>query len=72
MFRFEDLRSVAYKLYRGDGRYIPEKPLTVKVNFRSHTGVLNLAAAILERMFTVFPGSSVSTKKSLFEQRVRC
>lgn len=61
-FRFEDLRSVAYKLYSGDRRYIPEKPLTVNVNFRSHTGVLNLAAAILERMFTVFPGSANKLK----------
>lgn len=52
-FRFEDIRAVAYKL----GAHIPEKPLTVNKNFRSHAGILNLAAAVLERLFAAFPAS---------------
>ena len=57
-FRFQDLRAVAHSLYNGDRRYIPEKPLNVNKNFRSHAGILNLAAAVLERLFTTFPAST--------------
>lgn len=57
-FRFEEVRSVAYHLYPDDKRYIPEKPFTVTRNFRSHTGILNIAAEVLEKMFAAFPGSA--------------
>jgi hypothetical protein len=57
-FRFEDVRSVAYQLFPDDKRYIPEKPLTVNVNFRSHAGVLNTASAVLVLLFGAFPGSA--------------
>ena len=56
--RFEDLRSVAHSLYEGDRRYIPEKPLKVNRNFRSHAGILSVAAAVLERLFAAFPTST--------------
>ena len=63
-FRFEDVRIVADTLYNrndhnssGKNRKIPEKPKMLKVNFRSHAGVLNLAAGILDNMFSAFPGS---------------
>ena len=56
-FRFEDLRMVAYSLYGANNRYIPEKPLTVSKNFRSHAGVLNVAGGVLERMYAAFPAS---------------
>ncbi|CAB9515456.1 Tetratricopeptide repeat and ankyrin repeat containing 1 [Seminavis robusta] len=57
-FRFEDLRAVAYVLYEGDTHYIPQKPLKVNKNFRSHAGILDLAASILERLFAAFPAST--------------
>ena len=57
-FRFEEVRSVGHALFQGDSRYIPDKPVTVNTNFRSHAGILNTAAAILERMFEVFPRSA--------------
>lgn len=45
-FRFEEIRSVVYKLMRDKDRedrakrelMIPQKPLKVTVNFRSHSG----------------------------------
>jgi hypothetical protein len=57
-FRFEEVRSVAHALYAGDPRYIPDKPVTVNLNFRSHSGILNTAASVLERMFAFFPRSA--------------
>lgn len=36
---------------------MPQKPKTVNVNFRSHAGILNTAAAILDLLFTYFPSS---------------
>lgn len=55
-FRFEEVRSVAYHLYENDPRYIPKKPLTVTRNFRSHAGILNIAAEV---SFTLNEGSCV-------------
>lgn len=62
-FRFEDVRAVAFHLFPGDKRYIPEKPLTVNVNFRSHAGVLNAASAVLDLLFNAFPGSAKELPK---------
>ncbi|KAL7575583.1 hypothetical protein ACA910_020154 [Epithemia clementina (nom. ined.)] len=63
-FRFEDIRVVADMIYSSgrenhgkSNKSIPEKPKMLKVNFRSHAGVLNLAAGILDNMFDAFPGS---------------
>lgn len=49
---------MAYYLTGGDRRGLPDKPLTVQVNFRSHTGVLNVAAAVLAQLFVAFPGAA--------------
>jgi superfamily I DNA/RNA helicase len=57
-FRFEEVRSVGHTLFQGDKRFIPDKPMTVNMNFRSHSGILDVAAAILNRMFQVFPRSA--------------
>jgi hypothetical protein len=66
-FRFEDIRSVGYHVADQQGcRYlIPEKPKTLSVNFRSHSGILNVAASILQCLFSVFPDSA----KQLGEDR---
>lgn len=45
-FRFEEVRSVPYHLFPGDKRFIPEKPLTVTRNFRSHAGILKIAGEV--------------------------
>jgi len=65
-FRFEEIRSVGYFVTDPTSRdLIPEKPRKVTVNFRSHSGVLDTAAAILRRLFDVFPDSA----KELGEDR---
>lgn len=51
-FRFEEIRSVGYHVAGPERReLIPQKPKIVTVNFRSHSGVLDTAAAVLQRMF---------------------
>jgi hypothetical protein len=42
---------------------VPQKPKTVNVNFRSHAGILNTAAAFLDVLFKYFPGSAKQLKK---------
>ena len=63
-FRFEEIRSVGYHLYGEDRRHlIPDKPKTVHVNFRSHCGILNVAAAVLSCLFEAFPDSAKQLKE---------
>jgi hypothetical protein len=59
-FRFEEVRSVGYHLYRDDKSLC--KPLQVNLNFRSHSGILDVAGAVLLRLFDVFPNSATKTK----------
>ena len=56
-FRFEEIRSVCFSLFK-DQKYVPAKPSTVNVNFRSHSGILNIASDVLQRMFDAFPRSA--------------
>lgn len=63
-FRFEEIRSVGHFVAGKDRRHlIPEKPRTVNVNFRSHSGVLNCAGGFLDLLFDYFPGSAKQLKK---------
>eukprot|EP00984_Skeletonema_dohrnii_P014066 scaffold5878_cov108-Skeletonema_dohrnii-CCMP3373.AAC.2 len=57
-FRFEEVRSVGHFV----GSVI-QKPKTVNVNFRSHSGILNCAGGVLDFMFTHFPSSAKQLKK---------
>ena len=57
-FRFEDIRSVGYYVAGNRPDLIPQKPKIVNINFRSHAGILDAAAAILSQMFSVFPESA--------------
>jgi len=57
-FRFEDIRSVGYHIAGEYRHLIPQKPKVVNMNFRSHAGILNAAAAILGKMFNAFPDSA--------------
>ena len=57
-FRFEDIRSVGHFV----GSMI-QKPKTVNVNFRSHSGILNCAGGVLDFMFNHFPSSAKQLKK---------
>eukprot|EP00985_Skeletonema_marinoi_P006234 scaffold2699_cov140-Skeletonema_marinoi.AAC.8 len=57
-FRFEEVRGVGHFV----GSVI-QKPKTVNVNFRSHSGILNCAGGVLDLMFTYFPSSAKQLKK---------
>ena len=63
-FRFEEIRSIGY-FVAGSDRHdlVPQKPKTVNVNFRSHAGILNTAAAFLDVLFKYFPGSVKQLQK---------
>ena len=61
-FRFEDVCIVAYQMV-DQQKFRPSKPKLLRVNFRSHAGVFNLAAGVLEIMFRVFPGSAKELPK---------
>jgi hypothetical protein len=63
-FRFEEVRSVASFVAGPDRRHlVPQRPLIVNVNFRSHAGIMNVAAAVLSRMFVAFPDSAKQLKE---------
>jgi hypothetical protein len=51
-FRFDDVRSVFHEL---TGR-ASAKPLTLTLNFRSHTSILDAAGVLLEWLLKYFPG----------------
>jgi len=57
-FRFEEVRGVGHFV----GSVI-QKPKTVNVNFRSHSGILNCAGGVLDLMFTHFPSSAKQLRK---------
>lgn len=67
-FRFNEIRSVAHVVAGTERRHlIPDKPMTVNLNFRSHCGIMDIAAAVLKRMFTVFPAGANKLDRSLFD-----
>jgi hypothetical protein len=41
----------------------PDKPLKLNVNFRSHSGILNVASGVLDMLFSAFPGSAKELPK---------
>ena len=55
-FRFEEVRSIVYTLSDGKQKICREIPLLT--NYRSHSGVLDCAALVLDYLFTVFPGAA--------------
>mmetsp|Transcript_31441 Transcript_31441/g.75852 ORF Transcript_31441/g.75852 Transcript_31441/m.75852 type:complete len:2512 (-) Transcript_31441:67-7602(-) len=62
-FRFEDIRSVEYHIAKDKSGLLLQKPKTVNVNYRSHAGILNTAAAVLSCMFGAFPHSAKQLKE---------
>jgi superfamily I DNA/RNA helicase len=73
-FRFEDIRTVAHFLFQNEKtgkKGIPEKPMKLNVNFRSHSGILNVASGVLDLLFSAFPGSAkeLPRDKGLFVVR---
>jgi superfamily I DNA/RNA helicase len=56
-FRFEEVRQLMYNLAGQNRSLVPDKPEKLCLNFRSHAGILDVAAAVLERLSIVFPFS---------------
>ena len=52
-FRFEEIRSIVYQLSNGQDTI--EKPCKLFINYRSHEGILRMAAAVLDWLFKAFP-----------------
>ena len=55
-FRFEEVRSLVYVLCRQQEAL--QRPTKLLVNYRSHSGILNCAGAVLGRMLAMFPGAA--------------
>lgn len=68
-FRFKDIKSVEHFIGKKQNKRLLEDPKTVNVNFRSHSGVLNIAAAILSCLFDNFPKSAehLKTDRGIFQ-----
>lgn len=55
-FRFEEVRSIVYQLSAGKDSI--SRPVKLTTNYRSHCGIMDCAAAILDKMFRMFPGAA--------------
>jgi len=62
-FRFDEIRSVAWYFSNENPDLVPDKPKIVSLNMRSHAGVLNVAGAVLERLFKAYPDSAKQLKE---------
>ena len=57
-FRFQDLRSIFHKLHSQNPVVnVPQKPHNLTINFRSHSGILNLAGSIIDLISEFFKDS---------------
>jgi len=57
-FRFEEVKRVFYEMNQGDSSGVPQSPLSIHINFRSHSGVLEVASAVLKILHDAFPGAA--------------
>ena len=60
-FRFQDIRSLFYNISvstKGSPKVnVPQKPYNLKINFRSHSGILGLAGSIIDLITEFFKDS---------------
>lgn len=57
-FRFEELRSLFHRMSKCTQQVkVPKEPYNLKINFRSHSGVINLAGSILDLLTEFFKHS---------------
>ena len=57
-FRFQDLRSAFHSIHEIVPEVkVPQKPHTLTINFRSHSGILQLAGSIIDLLMEFFPKS---------------
>ena len=57
-FRFQDLRSSFHKIHSKISKVnVPRKPYSLTINFRSHSGILNVAGSIIDLISEFFKDS---------------
>ena len=57
-FRFQDLRSLFHAIHEKVPQVgVPQEPHTLTINFRSHSGILQLAGSIIDLLQMFFKGS---------------
>ena len=56
-FRFKDLKSLFHEARKRSSSIVVPEVTTLQRNFRSHTGILNLAASIIDLIKYCFPAS---------------
>ena len=57
-FRFQDLRSCFHRINsKIPAINVPQKPLTLKINYRSHSGILKLAGNVIDLISEFFKDS---------------
>ena len=68
-FRFRDVISIFHNLHAKDPSIGVPETRTLTNNFRTHSGILNLANTVIEIMKTLFPGSveKVAHDRGLFD-----
>ena len=57
-FRFEEVKRVFYEMNNRDSSGVPQSPLSIHINFRSHSGVLEVASSVLKILHDAFPGAA--------------
>lgn len=56
-FRFSDVKSIFWNLHEGNSTVGVPKVYTLKNNYRTHSGILNLANSVIDLISHFFPGS---------------
>ena len=57
-FRFQDLRSLFHRIHSNTLKVnVPKRPYTLTINFRSHSGILNVAGSIIDLLSEFFKDS---------------
>ena len=70
-FRYEDVRRVAGMVLRQRSS-LPPKPTRLRVNFRCHTGMLDLASDVLDLLVHAFRGSVKKPGRDEGQCRLTC
>ena len=57
-FRFQDLRSLYHHIHQHTTKVqVPQKPFSLTINFRSHSGILKLAGSVIDLISEFFKNS---------------
>jgi superfamily I DNA/RNA helicase len=69
-FRFADIKSIFHKLQLQNARVgVPSEVVKLVNNYRTHSGILNVANAVIDAIYTLFPSAidKLEHDKGLFD-----